>query len=207
MPALGTNPNYPQLNRENTYTIRDTWTARVFHNHIRFGVDLWSIRFDGFQNLPYGPAGGYSFATGAVSPTVGTTAMFPDALASFLLGRPHHRRHHQFGIHAELHVLAVWGFLADRIQYRRFSIDLGLRYDYFRPVQPRDNAADYSVFNPSLDRLIALGSGVNRYGGLHANNLNFAPRVGMAFKMNDRTAIRAGYGMTYWIRFSSSPAL
>jgi hypothetical protein len=35
-------------------------------------------------------------------------------------------------------------------------------------------------------------------GLLPANNFNFAPRIGAAFRLTDRWVIRAGYGMYYW---------
>jgi len=34
-------------------------------------------------------------------------------------------------------------------------------------------------------------AGLNRYGGVQPNNWNFAPRVGLAYRVNDRTAVRA----------------
>jgi hypothetical protein len=41
-------------------------------------------------------------------------------------------------------------------------------------------------------------TGENRYGNILANTLNFAPRFGAAYRFNDRTVIRAGYGWAYW---------
>jgi hypothetical protein len=79
------------------------------------------------------------------------------------------------------------------------SLDLGVRYDYFWPLEPRSNAASYSVYQASTNTLVPLGSsGISRTGGVNANNLNFAPRVGMAYRVNDRTVIRAGYGLSFW---------
>jgi hypothetical protein len=35
-------------------------------------------------------------------------------------------------------------------------------------------------------------------GLLPANNNNFAPRLGLAFRLNNKTVLRAGYGVYYW---------
>ncbi|HWE51857.1 MAG TPA: carboxypeptidase regulatory-like domain-containing protein, partial [Bryobacteraceae bacterium] len=199
LPALGSNPNLPQINKENNYTLKNQWSARYGRNALRFGVDLWNIRFDGFQNLPYGPAGGYSFTSGATAPLGSTSvALYPNALASFLLGAPT-----TSGIISSSYLPSYvsWqygGYLDDQVKFGRLTMDLGLRYDYFRPVQPRSNAASYDVFDPASGGLVPLGSGVNRFGGQHSQTLNFAPRIGMAFRVNDHTVVRAGYGMSYW---------
>src|SRR5207237_1804796 len=107
----------------------------------------------------------------------------------------------------------------------RLTLYLGFLYDYFRPIQPRNNASDYSIYNPANNTLVPVGTqafnfgpsispvpngpltGLNRFGGINANHLNFAPRVGLAYRVNDRTVVRAGYGMSYWngaLQFAAS---
>ena len=63
MPALGVNPSEPQINKESSYSFRNTWRMNIHGNAITFGVDTWKIRADGFQNLPYGPGGAFTFRT------------------------------------------------------------------------------------------------------------------------------------------------
>ncbi len=203
MSPLGTNPNYPQINKQQTFEAANDWHARFFNQDLRFGVDAWWVRMDGFQNLPFGPAGGYSFSAGSTSTpgaAVGPYSEFANSLAGFLLGAPT-----TAGITTSNFVPSYLqqmygGYIADRVNVgSKLTLDLGLRYDFFRQIQPRNNASMYSVFNPATAALMPLGAnGVNRYGNVLANTLNFAPRVGLAYRFNDRTVIRAGYGWAYF---------
>ncbi len=64
---------------------------RIKNMDLRFGLDYWQIRADGFQNPLYGPQGGYTFTSGATSlpgTTLGPYGAYVNALASFLLGTP-----------------------------------------------------------------------------------------------------------------------
>lgn len=203
MLPFGTNPNYPQINKQQTFEAANDWHARLFNQDLRFGVDAWWIRMDGFQNLPFGPAGGYTFSGGSTSlpgVTIGPYSDYANAFAGFLLGAPT-----TAGIAAQSFVPSYLeqqygGYIADRVNLgNRLTLDLGLRYDFFRQIQPRNNASLYSAFDPVTGTLAPLGSnGVNRYGNVQANTLNFAPRIGLAYRFNDRTVIRAGYGWAYW---------
>ena len=90
-------------------------------------------------------------------------------------------------------------FITDRVHVTsRLTLDLGLRYDYFDPVEPRNNGADYSVFVPGTNSLIPLGQGENQYGNVPGHKLNFAPRIGLAYKIADHIVLRSGYGISYW---------
>ena len=203
MMPFGTNPNYPQINKQQTFEAANDWHARFFNQDLRFGVDAWWIRMDGFQNQLFGPAGGYTFSAGSTSlpgATIGPYSDFANAFAGFLLGAPT-----TAGITTSKYVPSYLqqqygGYIADRVNLgNRLTLDLGLRYDFFRQMQPRNNASLYSVFNPATAALMPLGSnGVNRYGNVQANTLNFAPRIGLAYRFNERTVIRAGYGWAYW---------
>lgn len=203
MLPIGSNATYPQLNKEDTWNGANNWTMRIGNNDLRFGLDYWQIRADGFQNLLYGPLGGYSFSAGATTlpgSTLGPFASYANSLAAFLLGTPS-----AAGVASSNYLPSYLSrqygaYVSDHINIMsHLSIDLGLRYDYFWPIEPRSNAASYSVYQPGTDTLVPLGAnGISRTGGVASNNLNFAPRVGIAYRVNDRTVIRTGYGITYW---------
>src|SRR5439155_20543452 len=114
------------------------WHARFFHQDLRFGVDLWQVRVDGFQSLLYGPQGGYSFSPGATSipgATLGRFGSYANSLAAFLLGAPT-----QAGITSSSFLPSYYsrqygGYIAGRLNIRRLSIVLGLRYDFYRPIE------------------------------------------------------------------------
>jgi hypothetical protein len=75
----------------------------------------------------------------------------------------------------------------------KLMLDLGLRYDYFQPVEPRNHFLDYQIFRPASDSLIPYAN-----GSIDTNNHNFSPKIGMAYRFNDRTVFRAAYNLNYW---------
>jgi hypothetical protein len=81
---------------------------------------------------------------------------------------------------------------------RKLTLDLGLRYEYYSPVKPRYKGGA-SNYDPYTNTLLIAGYGdVNLATGVDPQSLNFAPRVGFAYRLTDRQVIRGGYGISYW---------
>lgn len=89
---------------------------------------------------------------------------------------------------------------------RRLTLNLGLRYELQRPATERFNRLSY--FNPEVASPLAARSGLPIQGGVGFVNpndrgiwnqdaRNFAPRIGMAYKLTDKLVLRAGYGIFY----------
>ena len=76
----------------------------------------------------------------------------------------------------------------------RFTISLGLRYDYSGSLGEANDLG--SNFFPDRG-LVNLGEGIDRLYNPDKNN--FGPRVGFAWDVsgNGKTALRAGYALTY----------
>jgi len=88
----------------------------------------------------------------------------------------------------------------------RLTINAGLRYENQRPATERFNRLDW--FDPTVLNPISSQIGFNVYGGFeYANasnryawapdNTNFAPRVGIAYKITDKLVARAGAGIFF----------
>jgi len=120
-----------------------------------------------------------------------------------------------------------WGFFVQddwRIT-PRFTLNIGLRYEYEAPVNERYNrsiaAFDFTTANPvsqqalanyarapipevpvsafrTLGGLLFAGGGSGTKTSLWgADRNNFAPRIGIAWQWNSKTVIRSGYGIFY----------
>ena len=89
---------------------------------------------------------------------------------------------------------------------RRLTLELGVRYDYqgaLHELWDRIGAFDPNVINPSAGNrkggMAYAGYGPGRCNCQFSKGYNFAfqPRLGFAYKLDDKTVIRGGWGLTY----------
>jgi hypothetical protein len=205
----GFNGPVPSRELDQTYSLSDTviW-SRGKHNW-RFGGDYRRISqgfrsarnaegsfvFTGFATAEYLPG-----STQAVS---GTGSDFAD----FLLGLPQQTtlqsgtnsyefRANSFDVYAQ----------DDWRIFSSLSVNLGLRYEYNGPFTETDNRiANLAVsFNPaSVTAFQVLAGQAGTNAGTFPASLvqpdrnNFAPRLGLAWRLKKQTVVRAGYGINY----------
>ena len=79
---------------------------------------------------------------------------------------------------------------------KRLSLNLGVRYTLNFPSTVVDDQA--AVFNLQTQKLEFLGKNGMPRAARNLEKLNFAPRIGLAFRLTDSFTIRSGYGIT-WI--------
>ena len=91
-------------------------------------------------------------------------------------------------------------FLQDDFKVNnRFTINAGLRYEIFHAPTEKDNRLanfDYQSF-----RLVYAGEdGISRSADKKTHYLNFAPRLGLTYRLTEdgRTVLRTGFGITYF---------
>jgi hypothetical protein len=79
----------------------------------------------------------------------------------------------------------------------RLTLNLGLRYEFGTPQWERD--ALLSNYDPAGNRLIPASKdgGIEERALVRPDRNNWAPRIGMALKANNKTVIRAAYGLSY----------
>ena len=152
------------------------------------------------------------------------TAPIGQGLASMLLGVPSGGSASINASRAEQSTF--WGFFVqdDWRVTRRLTVNAGLRYEYEGPTTERFNrsirAFDFTTESPIAAQARAnyakspipelpltdfrpMGgltfAGVNRLprGLWNADKNNFAPRIGLAYQLNSKTVLRAGYGVFF----------
>jgi hypothetical protein len=75
------------------------------------------------------------------------------------------------------------------------TLNLGLRWDVFTPYYEEDN--QLANYDPVTQRLILPDqNGVSR-STIDTDTNNFGPRLGFNYLLNDKTALRGGYGIYY----------
>ena len=83
------------------------------------------------------------------------------------------------------------GFVQDSWRVSdRLTLELGLRYDYYSVVKEKNNLA-----KPFFVEDNAFGNVED--GFYDADTNNFSPRLSAAYQLNDKTALRAGFGLFY----------
>ncbi len=135
-----------------------------------------------------------------------------NAMASFLLGAPS-------GGQVDFNVFPIymWKYIAPWVQddwkiTRKLTLNLGLRWDFNRPLRERFDRMNYvfdaNAVNPVSARIdkarfpgLELRGGL-RFAGVDGNprepwkfdGNNIQPRVGAVYELDDRTVLRGGYG-------------
>jgi hypothetical protein len=92
---------------------------------------------------------------------------------------------------------ATMGFVQDDWKATdRLTLNLGLRYDFITPAL---EASDRQTnFDPATGSLVFAGSGSLEDRGLvKPDTNNFGPRIGVVYKLNDKTLVRGGWGVFY----------
>src|SRR5215472_10906599 len=205
MPLLGAQSFVPARPVDNTFNWVWNWSYVKSKHSFKWGVDIRRIRSDGFRDTPFNPFGANGAAFFGPGPTllnngapISQFGEFYNSYAAFLLGTPTQAgftsnllspsiRQSQYGIWAgdNFHIL------------RRLTIDAGVRYEVFRPLQASVNGGA-QVYDPNNNTFNYLGLNGFTSNITITQTRNVAPRIGMAFNLNDITVIRGGYGIQYF---------
>src|SRR5204862_2236197 len=89
-------------------------------------------------------------------------------------------------------------YVGDRYRVtNKLTANLGLRYEYY-PLMTRDGAFQFDRYDPTTNDVLLGGIGGNPSSlGVTTSKKLFAPRIGLAYQINNDTVVRAGFGITY----------
>jgi hypothetical protein len=186
--AIGDAGNSPTQIGTNNYQWDDNVNLVRGKHSLDFGVDVIRLQYDMFQTQDeHGLA---SFGT-AYTGLAWTDLLFGtpgSGLYQFQHGTRGFRQ-------TDLSLYAQDNYKVGN----RVTLNLGVRYENFLgwPWTEVDNRMYNFVPSISTTALEQVGTqGIPR-SGLSGNNFNFAPRVGVAFKITNKTVFHAGYGIYY----------
>jgi hypothetical protein len=205
--TIGSTPNWMPLNRaERNYSFSSALT-KIFPKHeVRVGADIVKLdlthRQAEFGN--YGLKGGFSFDGNltardltADEKAAGVKPYTPLAwnqFAAFLLGTP---SFYAKDVQTEPQTGREWqyGFyVRDRWRVsQNLTVNLGLRIEYYPLMSRADRGLERLDLATYTVLLGGLGD-VPKDNGLKLQKLYAAPRVGVAYRLGEKSVIRAGYG-------------
>ena len=197
---LGDTDTRPFFTHDMSWTTQQNFSLTRTRHDIRFG-------FEGIRHVLNhynpdgggfgGPMGGFSFAQGTTS-IPGATLTQYNSYASYLLGLPTTARR---SAQREVMTAYNWQFalyVRDRWQITpKLTASIGVRYELF-PLQTRGGRGGIEGYDPDTN-VVSIGGvgGVPTGVGISTSHKLFAPRVGLAYRLNNLTVIRSGYGISY----------
>jgi hypothetical protein len=185
-----------RTDRQFQYSGNMAWT-RGRHN-FRWGTELANQQMNHYQPAgTFGPRGGFTYSGGATSLNGGPASNQFNSLGSFLLGLPA-----TFGKSiptTDFMRTRLWNmgfYFRDRWQVnRQLTLNLGLRWEYY-PMVVRDTRG-VERYDWTTNRMLIGGLGsVPTDTGVTVSKKLFAPRVGIAYRLDDKTVLRTGYGIS-----------
>jgi hypothetical protein len=196
-PIIGYSPSLPWVRFEQNWNFVNNWTKTMNNHTIKFGVDFRDNRDGLLQTQTFSPRGLYRFRSGQTS-IPGANNGFSNAWASFLLDVPNDYGRDLPIIFPEYLQKPLFTYIQDTWQINnRITMNIGVRHELYPPATPRF-AGGFSNYDPSNNSLVIAGVGNNPKNlGRDTQYMFFAPRVGLSYRMNEKTVIRAGFGISY----------
>ena len=206
---------YFRTDPQSQYVANFNWT-KGSHN-IRFGMDIYRLGLNHSQlEFPNNSsdataAGRFNFGQGptqastvnAAGQTVTTPGSQYNSMASFLLGyvtgggrlllNGDAKNGDEFTTRTGMYSF----YIRDQWQAtRNLTINIGTRYEYF-PLPTRSNRG-MERYDFDTNQMLVCGVGdVPKNCGTKVGNLYFSPRIGVAYRANERTVFRSGFGINW----------
>ncbi len=198
MPYLNRDPQFQYVGNAN-------WTKG--RHQVRFGMDFYQQHLNQtqpeFVGAPWGAAGGFGFASGQTSfrarpggPAAPNASEY-NSWASFMLGLTNNLGRllmvpDSFTTRTNLYS----AYIRDQWQVsQKLTLNFGVRWEYFPFPTRADRGLEQYDFGQN--KMLVCGVGVvPKDCGVEESKRRLAPRVGIAYRVNDDFVLRAGYGIT-----------
>ncbi|MGA2114007.1 MAG: carboxypeptidase-like regulatory domain-containing protein [Bryobacteraceae bacterium] len=210
--------NGPYSSWDTTIEATDNFSWNLGKHSIKFGADFERIRFN-MTGDDYA-RGGFSY-TGEYTSLVGASPLPLNSMADYLLGDIATSQG-QLGLVADqLRDWALGPYIHDQWKVnQKLTINIGLRYelqpglnekydhmtniswawnDLFGPTWVRAGSGDFYAGSPPYPLPAGIPFARGEYGNTtwKTDYHQFGPRAGLAYNLNAKTVIRAGFGIYY----------
>jgi hypothetical protein len=190
---MGRQTSNPQFQDPTTINPKVNYSKILGRHSLKAGYEYQAINTDIFDFNPQYGADAYS---GQFSRPTGVSSNNLYNMVDFLFGaRSAYNLNNQVVLNYRQRM--HFGYLQDDWKVStRLTLNLGVRYEFATPQWEDQNRI--SNYDPVSNQLIQASD-----GGIYDRTLvrpdknNWAPRVGLAYQVADRTVIRSGYGISY----------
>jgi hypothetical protein len=195
--TLGYSCNCPLHERETLIDFVNNWTFIHGNHTFKWGADIelaWNLRLPSDQHR----AGVYDFNPSVTS--LGPSGVGGSGVASFLLGDPSQfRRFSQISTNQEDRQNRMFYFIQDTWRVTpKLTLSYGLRWDTWFPDYSL-NAGQGGRYEVTTNTVLIPGvGGISKSANSKTQWQNLAPRVAIAYALNPKTVLRAGYGRSYF---------
>jgi len=195
--ALGNRIQTPNPKEAKLFQINDNFSYLRGRHTINFGGEYW--RLSSFIGTANTARGSFDFTGQFTSRTPGQGT--GNAVADLLLGLTGSSSLTTPQL-ATFLVDYFGGYISDSWTVSpKLTINFGVRYEVQTRQREKDNRQsffDYTPGSPTYGTLVQAHGDTHREQTLsNLDNNNFAPRVGFAWQLNQRTVVRGGFGIFY----------
>lgn len=200
--ALGNDQGWqPMFRNDRTYTLSTNLTKLKGKHSFRAGFDMVRFELNHWQPEIDNPRGRFNFGGGvtALNASGAAGANYLNQYAAFLLGMPSEIAK---SVQYQEMTGREWqfaGYISDRWEISpKLTASLGLRYEYYPLMTRADRGIETIEFAQDRPYVLLGGVGNNPKDlGITVDKALFSPRLGLAYRLDDNTVVRAGYSRTY----------
>ncbi|HKE24509.1 MAG TPA: carboxypeptidase regulatory-like domain-containing protein [Bryobacteraceae bacterium] len=203
-PTFGRQTTNPQFQNPTSFNPKFNYSLIHGRHSLKAGYEFLAIRTEVLDINPlYGSdtySGQYSKPACAILGLASNCTITADAtsydLADFYFGLPSNiAQGSNLTTNLRQHVHSLY-IQDDWRMTPKLTINAGLRWEFATPIWDRDNY--WSNFDPSTNTLVRAKSGsLYDHALVNPDYKDWGPRIGGAYSLDDRTSIRAGYGISY----------
>ncbi|MCU1330810.1 MAG: Cna domain protein [Bryobacterales bacterium] len=198
-PMIGYNASLPWVRSQTDFGFAGS-VSKILGNHtIKAGTEINRERMDLDQTQTYSPRGLFTFTSGptALNGDTASSSGMSNAFGSFLLDLPNQLGRDLNPVFPTRRNSWYFFYVSDKWQVnRKLTLDIGMRYEIWPATTTRfkGQLVDYVA---ETNTLLAGGFGKTPQNLGVSRSPRWVPRIGLAYRLNEKTVIRTGFGTSY----------
>jgi hypothetical protein len=188
------------------WEISNNWNKIKGTHVIKWGFDGRRELHILIYNGQFSPRGRFTFTPGPTTLNAsGITNSFANSLASFVLDQPNSVAR-DLPVYEPSRLSKIYNlYFQDKWQVsQKLTLDLGARWEYW-PADIPQFPGGFVNYNPDNNTLLVAGLGnVPMNLGIRNYPKNIYPRIGFAYRLDEKTVIRGGFGMSSFYRYDEA---